>query len=521
MRWFRPITLLVIVATVAGSFAAADDLLPTSNEIQSLFDDESDALVALPPVPPAEAAGEASGDMADEIQRLRERLEKIERIQQDRLIREEEDVAEQESHRQQLSDLRKQISKSSDKPPDNKWFDVSDEKWNIRLGGDVQMDSVNWAYADPSIKGPAAAPGARDYFEFRRLRLLAEGTGYGVYDFRLQMTLEPDTTGDTQIIPAGGGQLNPNTPSVKDAFFTIHEVPWLGRVRIGNFFVPFGLEQVTNDRFGVFLERSIPTQGVFTADRQVGIAAYNTNDAQNVTWTFGTFYDNISDTQKSKIDNNQGVRVSGRVTYLPYYDESSNGRYLVHTGAGVLYVDRYNHTVQFRTRPEIHQGPRLVDTGPLDAQTYTSGNIEGAIVMGTVTVQSEAFVTSVDISDKGPATFYGAYAHISWFLTGENRAYERFGQHGAQFGRTLPINNVFFTPGGSSWGAWEAKARYSFLSLDAVDKGRIDDMTLGMNWYWSDRTRCMFDYIHTMTSRQATFGSTQSDIIAMRFDFNW
>ena len=42
-----------------------------------------------------------------------------------------------------------------------------------------------------------------------------------------------------------------------------------------------------------------------------------------------------------------------------------------------------------------------------------------------------------------------------------------------------------------------------------------------MNWYWSDRVRVMFDYIHPVTSSEAVFGSTNSDILAMRFDFNW
>jgi hypothetical protein len=31
----------------------------------------------------------------------------------------------------------------------------------------------------------------------------------------------------------------------------------------------------------------------------------------------------------------------------------------------------------------------------------------------------------------------------------------------------------------------------------------------------------MFDYIHPMTSQNTTFGSTNSDLLALRFDFNW
>ena len=45
---------------------------------------------------------------------------------------------------------------------------------------------------------------------------------------------------------------------------------------------------------------------------------------------------------------------------------------------------------------------------------------------------------------------------------------------------------------------------------------------LGFNWYWSERIRVMFDYIHPVTSRGTTpFGATTSDIIGMRFDYNF
>ena len=61
---------------------------------------------------------------------------------------------------------------------------------------------------------------------------------------------------------------------------------------------------------------------------------YGVNDTQDVTWTGGMFFDSISESLKERIDDNQGYRVSGRLTWLPYYDEPSNGRYLVHTGRG-------------------------------------------------------------------------------------------------------------------------------------------------------------------------------------------
>ncbi len=432
------------------------------------------------------------------VEQLLKRIEKLENA--DKTKRDGETKKKEDEAAQKKADEAKKI--------DSGWTDVSDDKWTVKLGGHVQMDYVNWASASPSIVGQ------QDYFEFRRLRLVADGTGYGVYDFRLQMTLEPETVGES---PPGVA----TSPDVKDAYLSINEIPSLGRFRIGNFFVPFSLEQVTNDTNNIFLERSIPSQGVFAADREVGMALYNASDDKRFTWATGVFFDGISDTLKERIDDNQGMRLSGRVTWLPYYDEPSNGRYLVHTGLGILHTDDQDDRIRFRARPQIHEGPRLVDSGTINADTYTTGNAEFATVMGRVTLQSEAFLSNINMLVGDSIAVNGAYLHASYFLTGENRVFERFGQHGPQFARNAPINNFFVVPGYVSWGAIETKARWSHLDLSNLSRGQYNDFTLGFNWYWNDRTRWMFDWIHPLTTRDTPFGSTESNLLALRFDFNW
>ncbi|MBL8809277.1 MAG: hypothetical protein JNM43_03785, partial [Planctomycetaceae bacterium] len=290
---------------------------------------------------------------------------------------------------------------------------------------------------------------------------------------------------------------------------------------VGNFFVPFSLEQVTPGANTVFMERSIPTHGVFSPVREVGVAAYNCTDDQSITWASGVFFDSISEGLKERVDDNQGYRVSGRLTWTPLYDEPSNGRYVLYTGVGILHTDDQDNRVRFRSRPDIHEGPRLIDSGILAADQYTTGNLEMAIVMGPVTLQSEAFLTTVDMNSGTAGNVGGAYAHVSYFLTGENRAFERFGSNGPSFGRTVPHSNFFAVPGAYSPGAWELKARYSNLNLNDFNKGQYNDLTTGFNWYWSDRTRIMFDWIHPVTTKDAIYGETLSDILAMRFEFNW
>lgn len=499
-------SIVFLLALASTRVAHAQDLqlqtagLPEVPELAVATESVPTVNGAARPVSVAEGKSQADVKSGNDLESLAERIEDLE-AQLKKSAEEDKKKAEKDKAEKEKAPKEK---KDSGNP-----LDKFKEKWNVKLGGHVQMDYVNWATASPTITG------AQDYFEFRRLRLVADGTGYGVYDFRLQMTLEPESVGETQ--PLG----TVASPDVKDAYLSMNEIPGLGRFRIGNFFVPFGLEQVTNDTNNIFMERSIPTQGIFTADREVGVALYNSTEDQYLTWTSGIFFDSISEGLKERIDDNQGYRAVGRLTWLPYYDESSKGRYLFHTGMGVLHTEDHDRRVRFRARPQVREGLRLIDSGVLNASSYTTGNVEAAWVCGRVTIQSEAFLSDVRLVSDDNQYVQGCYIHGSYFLTGENRIFDKFGQHGAQFSRNVPNTNFFVTDCYAGPGAWELKTRWSYLDLNNVGAGQYNDFTAGVNWYWSDRTRIMFDWIHPYTTNDTTFGATESDLLAMRFDFNW
>src|SRR5262249_27574367 len=151
-------------------------------------------------------------------------------------------------------------------------------------------------------------------------------------------------------------------------------------------------------------------------------------------------------------------------TGLPWYDPE--GRCLVHLGASYQYRDaRFNsasgtNVVAFRGRPEIFTGNgfvgdnnRFLDTGLIQAADVQTANFEVAAVLGPFSMQSE--YTLVNVQDasypagkKGKAlgnpTFQGFYVQASYFLTGENRTYDkRFGR----FDRIRPNTNVWLVRG--------------------------------------------------------------------------
>lgn len=108
---------------------------------------------------------------------------------------------------------------------------------------------------------------------------------------------------------------------MKDVYLGINELPLNWRLRLGNFFVPFSLDQLTPLPNTQFMERSIPSAGIFSPDREVGIASYHISDDLNKTVSLGMFFDDIPESTKQVVKDNQGMRLISRATWLPYYDE--------------------------------------------------------------------------------------------------------------------------------------------------------------------------------------------------------
>lgn len=192
---------------------------------------------------------------------------------------------------------------------------------------------------------------------------------------------------------------------MKDIWLGIDEIPVLGYVRIGHFVTPFCLEMNTSSKYVTFLERSIPTEFQFSPAREVGITAYNHTPDKNITWAYGVFFDDISEVLKERIDDNQGTLLAARLTWTRYYDEMSDGRYLVHTGLGIAHTDDQDDETRFRARPNIHEGNYYIDTGTFtNADKYRVLGAELAAVWGPFSLQSELMWTETSTGDAGLGT---------------------------------------------------------------------------------------------------------------------
>ena len=99
--------------------------------------------------------------------------------------------------------------------------------------------------------------------------------------------------------------------------------------------------------------------------------------------------------------------------------------------------------------------------------------------------------------DHGSPTFFGMYAQIGYFLTGESRPYNRrFGT----YDRVVPHSNFFLVrdragQAGGSLGAWEVIYRASYVDLNdnGIAGGIATEHTLGLNWFWTPNMKMQFN----------------------------
>lgn len=151
----------------------------------------------------------------------------------------------------------------------------------------------------------------------------------------------------------------------------------------------------------------------------------------------------------------------------------------------------------------MHLAPRFVDTGTQITgveHSWLTG-AEAAAVFGPFSVQAEYFQALVT-ADVGSPGYNGFYVYGTWFITGEHRMFKR---STAVFDRTIPHRNV--TDGG--WGAWELAVRYSYVNLndEDLDGGRLNDITVGVNWYLHPNAKIQFNYVNAMVDRNALDGT--------------
>jgi phosphate-selective porin OprO/OprP len=320
-------------------------------------------------------------------------------------------------------------------------------------------------------------PSVDDGAEVRRARLFTEGEFFLVrpIDYRLEFGIANESV------------------YLNDFYLGLHDLPVVGTLRVGQMKPPFSLDRLTSSLDTTFMERASPVDA-FAPGYLAGVLVQNHGLDGRLTGAIGWFSDGTGDDSGDASESLS--RVVGRVTWLPQDDESSGVRRLVHLGLSGSYVFSPSETIRYRSRPESHLAPYLVDTGDIDAQSSGLIGLEAAVVHGPFTLQGEGIVALVDPQSGRGQAFWGVNVFGSWFLTGESRPYDR--QTGV-FTAVVPRKPFSFQTWGP--GAWELKLRWSYTDLDdgPVHGGRMGILSAGVNWYLDGHWRMTVEYLFTHT----------------------
>ncbi len=401
-----------------------------------------------------------------------------------------------------------------------------------------------WYSASPILQfGTPGGTGAfNDGANLRRARIFFEGTLYQAVDYKFEL----EFMNGVGFSPAGTtGAVTPtsvtNSPGPTDAWINIKDVPFFGNVRIGSQKEWFSLEHLNSYKYLEFLERSylfdFAQATAFNNGFSPGISVFRTWLNDRVFSGVG-IYKNESDLLGFGLGDGQ-YAVTGRLAALPIW--MPDDKFYWHVGGAMSHRDPVNDQVQIRVRDNIRNAPfpllpLIVNTGFLNSSSQDLFNLETAAVAGPWTFQAEytanvirgASVAATATTPTGPPLgdlfFQGCYAEALVFLTGESRTWNT---KNFFFNRVIPNRPLRLSRGddgdGTGFGAWELAVRYSYLDVSnkAVQAGRLDSVTLGLNWYLNANAKIQWNYDYTQ--RGDTTNPAQGHIHAfgMRtaFDF--
>jgi len=344
-----------------------------------------------------------------------------------------------------------------------KW-ETNEGEFKLQVGGRIMADAAFYDEDNVDLDGESGT-------EFRRARLFVAGTMFHDWDWKAQYDF------------AG------NESEIKDAYIRYTGFDF-GKITVGQFKQPFGLEELTSSKYITFMERAMATNA-FSTSRRIGLGVNGAGDSW--TWAASVYGREEGD----DTDGDEGYGVGARLTWAPWHEKTR----VLHVGAAAAWEDPNDNGLRFRARPESHiTSTRLVDTGSFsNPDTFTKYGLEAATVLGPFSLQGEYMTVNAeeDLPGSKDADFTGAYVYGSWFITGESRNYKK-----GKFGRVKPKSVV----GKGGHGAWELALRYSTIDLEDGDfeGGEEDNYTIGVNWYATPYIRFMANYVMTDTDPVAS-----------------
>ncbi|MDR0391702.1 MAG: hypothetical protein LBH59_07330 [Planctomycetaceae bacterium] len=425
-----------------------------------------------------------------------------------------------------ISSIESALKLKQDKPNPKKGF-------TRVIDGRVYFDSYSVSNQEGSATGLTSLNTLTDYNGLRDLRVGVKGEGYDIFDYKV----------DLCFIEQTGGTSNNSSVNLKDVWFGVKNVPLLEYVRIGHYRLEDGASNMTGGTNTTFFEFDGRD---FATGRRIGISSRHLWAQDTIRFFAGFFYErNIANRARFDRNNDQGSIANFRLTFLPYASRGKDGKIdgkdFLFFGGNYSYYDLSKSTTGTQSTSFTERFGNLdltLQQITVNAASYNKFGLEFIYQCEAFTLQSETYANVYNSSKltngvSRDRTIWGTYITAKYFLTGDYRKFSA--ENAAWGGVSLRHNLELKKVNDSNFAEWigglELAVKWSYTDTSdfydvAVNRftGSVNDITIGLNWYWSPQARWLFDYIHVMPNQQR--GATgrdhsSTDIFAASFRYNF
>lgn len=410
---------------------------------------------------------------------------------------------------------------------------TKDGNFSMSLNGRIQPASQYNFVNDPDPAfGSNTANELNSGMNIRRARLGVEGTFYRIWDYKFEFDFS-----------RGNGSVG---SGITDAFVRLNHTDALS-YKIGSFKEPFSLEEAASNRFLTFIERHMSVNSFVDNPNtyKTGIGAnyavtrFQTGLAFQTepigAWSAASTSVNANGNQsRNNGSGDTGWQGIGRVSGRPWMEDEtkflhvgiSAGHTAVNTqyradgtmvgegsnggGGGMSFfafpgtnVDRSN----ILNTGNLSTGA-LNDPNRREISSYDRYGAEAWFVHGPFSAQAEFLRTNINGVGYDGEHLTGYYGFVSYFLTGESKAYHV--RNGAA-NRIRP--NRPFQWNGSGWGAFELAAGYDYIDMNSgvIRGGQADMVRFGFNWYPHSNVKFQANVVHMLDINTARTPITNTD----------
>ncbi len=397
---------------------------------------------------------------------------------------------------------------------------TKDGNFSMSLNGRIQPASQYNFVNDPDPAfGASTANELNSGMNIRRARLGVEGTFLKQWDYKFEYDFS-----------RGNGTVG---SGITDAFVRLNHTDALS-YKLGSFKEPFSMEEAASNRYLTFIERHMSVNSFVDNPNtyKTGIGAnyaikrWQTGLAFQTepigSWSSASTSVNANGNQsRNNGSGDTGWQGIGRVSGRPWMEDDTK---FLHLGISAGHT---NVNTQYRAdgtmvgEGQIGGGggmsffafpgtnvdrTNMLNTGNLSTgalgdpnrrqvSSYDRFGAESWFNYGSLSVQGEYLRTNINGVGYDSEHLTGYYGFISYFLTGESKAYHV--RNGAA-NRIRP--NRPFQLNGPGWGAWELAFGYDYIDMNSgvITGGKADMIRFGLNWYPHSNVKFQANVVHML-----------------------